>query len=70
MATMRRDALEPSLLFVFRQFVGLQVSFFLFEWLHFLYQHQVPPHPLEVPRSLAALSVLLLVYLLWPGLER
>jgi len=67
---MKRDALEPGLLSVFRVFVGLQVGFFLLEGLHFLYQHKPPPHPLEAPQSLAALSAILLIYLLWPGLER
>jgi len=67
---MKRDALEPGLLSVFRLFVGLQVGFFLLEGLHFLYQHKPPPHPLDVPQSLAALNAILLIYLLWSGLER
>jgi len=67
---MKRDTLEPGLLPVFRLFVGLQVVFFLLEGLHLLYQHKAPPHPLEAPQALAALGVILLIYLLWPGLER
>ncbi len=67
---MKRDALEPGLLPVFRVFVGLQVGFFLLEGLHFAYQHGVPPHPLEAPQSLVVLGAILLIYLLWPGLER
>jgi signal transduction histidine kinase len=66
----KQDALEPGLLPVFRLFVSLQVIFFLLEGLHFLYQHQAPPHPLEAPQSLTVLGAILLVYLFWPGLER
>jgi signal transduction histidine kinase len=67
---MKRETLEPGLLPVFRSFVGLQVGFFVLEGLHFVYQHKTPPHPLEAPQTLAALNAILLVYLLWPRLER
>jgi signal transduction histidine kinase len=46
------------------------VGFFLLEGLHFAYQHKTLPHPLEAPRSLVVLGAILLIYLLWPGLER
>ena len=67
---MKRDDLEPGLLPTFRVFAGLQVGFFLLEGLHFVYQHETLPHPLEASQALVVLGAILLIYLLWPGLER